>query len=397
MISLFNTLFSASFKGVPFLMDGSDLSSGRKVVIHEYPNKDFRSVEDMGKNLRTYNIRGVLSAADGITYRILRNSLQNAFDSKLQGIFIHPVDGSVNVSCTSYTFTEDFSKTGELNFTATFLENFENIFPASVTGSSSYILGLIATIVPVLTDFIAKQFVIKFKKNIPDAAIKLVNLNVALNNFVTPPNITDNTLSIFKTNSENTVNNRFALVQDPSSLGDSVSTLLSSFNDLALTPEQGYIINSVNYQFGKNDTYITPTTAELIERVNNRQVLNSYVNATLLINLYNNAALITYLDNLQLDNIAKDLENKYQYLLANNNLGDDILYQLETIRNEMRKFFNYVNVNISKVDSINIKPTPLTILLYTYYENFDNEDEILSLNNIYDPTKIEGNVKILTA
>jgi prophage DNA circulation protein len=396
MISLFNTLFSASFKGVPFLIDGSDMSAGRKTVIHEYPNKDFRSVEDLGKNLRTYNIRGVLSASDGITYRILKNALQNAFDTKNSGTFIHPVDGAVNVSCTNYTFTEDFSKTGELNFTASLLENFENIFPTSTKGSSSYIIGLIATLGPVLINFLSTQFTMRFKKNVPDAATKLINLNIGLNNFSTPVNTADNSLSVFKNNSANVTANSVSLVQDSPSLANSISDLLYSFNNLAVNPYDGYLMNATNFGFGRNDSFINQNTGQSIERYNDRLSLNCTVNALLLMNMYSNAALIIYLDNLQLDKISKDLENKYQYLLANNNLDSDTLDQLETLRNEMRKFFNTVSVNISKVIEITINPTPLTILLYTYYEDFDNENEILSLNKIYDPTRIYGNIKIVT-
>lgn len=396
MISLFNTLFAASFKGVPFLMDGSDLSAGRKTVVHEYPNKDFRFVEDMGKNLRTYVIRGVVSASDGITYRILRSSLQTAFDSKAPGTLIHPIDGAVNVSCTTYTFTEELTKLGECTFTATFLENFENIFPSAVIGSPNYIIELTSLIAPILINFVATKFATRYKKNIPDAATKLLKLTVSLNNFGTPVNTSDNALNIFKTKSNDFVENRYTSIQSPSTLGASTADLLSSFNEVALTYGYGYKINSDNYEFGKDDVYINPTTEELKERINNRSTLNSIINALLLMNLYNNAVLVNYYDDLQLDRITADLENKYQYLLANNNLTDDILYQLETLRNEMRKFFDNISVNISKVSTINIKPIPLSVLLYTYYENFDNEDEILSLNDIFDPTKIEGDIKILT-
>ena len=50
-MALFDQLFTATFNGVPFLVDSSDMTYGRKTKGFEYPNKKYRYREDLGENL----------------------------------------------------------------------------------------------------------------------------------------------------------------------------------------------------------------------------------------------------------------------------------------------------------------------------------------------------------
>jgi hypothetical protein len=71
--------------------------------------------------------------------------------------------------------------------------------------------------------------------------------------------------------------------------------------------------------------------------------------------------------------------------------------KLEDIRIQALNFFNNVLTNISKVFSTELNfIIPLTPMLYGYYENFDYEDEIIALNNIYTPSLITGNIQLLS-
>ena len=40
MTDLFENLRPASFRGVPFQVDGSDMETGRRVQVHEYPQQE---------------------------------------------------------------------------------------------------------------------------------------------------------------------------------------------------------------------------------------------------------------------------------------------------------------------------------------------------------------------
>ena len=82
--------------------------------------------------------------------------------------------------------------------------------------------------------------------------------------------------------------------------------------------------------------------------------------------------------------------------MDNNNFSRDIISQLEGLKNSAKSYFNNVKVNVSKVVSAYTPITPITTLLYRYYANFDNEQEILSLNNVYNASSISGQISLLS-
>jgi hypothetical protein len=49
------TLWRASYKGVPFFFEHDEEDGGRGLVVHEFPNRDFPFVEDLGENARYYS------------------------------------------------------------------------------------------------------------------------------------------------------------------------------------------------------------------------------------------------------------------------------------------------------------------------------------------------------
>jgi prophage DNA circulation protein len=125
-MALLDRLYSASFNGIPFLMSSSDMSYARKTVTHEYPNKKFRYVEDLGENLKSFDIRAIITGDD---YLILREAFIISLQMKGVGILIHPFYGALTVVVKNYTVSEDMTRVGECIFTITFQEAYLNIFP----------------------------------------------------------------------------------------------------------------------------------------------------------------------------------------------------------------------------------------------------------------------------
>jgi len=392
-------LFPASFNNVPFLMEASDTTNGRKTVTHEYPNKKFRYVEDMGEHLRTFDIKAIITGS-GVEYYLLREAFIFALQKKGIGMLMHPFYGAVSVVVAKpYTISEDMSRVGECVFSIHFEEANENVYPQLSGGTTASIAAYLQDIAPYLAAAAVAEITTAFQKNIPDMGNKMAEFSTSLDTVILPFNTADDSLNDFRSNNANFYNTRYSLISTKTDLGTSVQSLLSDFDFLALTSEYGYSLNSKVYYFGRDDINIltAPTVTPLIvERINNRLTFNSVVNAFILLNLYSNATLITYVDDQQLASISSDLEEKHQYLMNNNNLPKNIIDMLETARSETRKFFNDLSVNISKVISVQTNTTPLSVLLYDYYENFDNENEIVSLNGILDATTIGGTIKVLT-
>lgn len=395
-MALLQELFTANYNGIPFTVDVSVMRQGRKTATYEYPDVKYRFVQDLGENLRTFSLQGIVSGDD---YIARREALIIALNIGGKGILTHPFYGIVTVVVKDYSITEDMTKLGECVFDMVFEESNDGIFPISNISNISAINEAVNDSIALLSGAIETGITTRFKQNITPAANKNINLSTNLTtNLSTVNDYDQNNLNSFNASNKTFTTNIYYLVEDPASLGDSLTSLLNSYNDLALTPLNQYLLNASNYYFGSDDVYpLYIQTLKLAEQKKNDAILNSVINAQLLLNLYSSATLITYQDTSQIQQINSDLEEKYIYLLNTTVLSRDIMLSIEKIRNQVNQFFNTLAVNISKVITVAINtPTNLSVLLYDFYENFDNENEILALNDIYDVGTIMGEIKLLS-
>ncbi|AHE72796.1 DNA circularization protein [Enterobacter ludwigii] len=95
-------LHKASFRGVPFAVEGGDGSYGRRQAVHQYPYRDQAWVEDIGRSTRKFTLRGFLvqssrlyTAPDVMTQR---DSLIAACETGSAGTLVHPTLGELTVS-----------------------------------------------------------------------------------------------------------------------------------------------------------------------------------------------------------------------------------------------------------------------------------------------------------
>uniref|UniRef100_A0A3B0MG10 DNA circulation N-terminal domain-containing protein n=1 Tax=Arsenophonus endosymbiont of Trialeurodes vaporariorum TaxID=235567 RepID=A0A3B0MG10_9GAMM len=103
MTSWKDNLRSASFRGVPFQVEDDEGKFGRRVQVHEYPNRDKPYTEDLGRATRRFNIGAYLVGDD---FFEARDRLIVAIDTPWPGALVHPyygeiavcVDGEVRVS-----------------------------------------------------------------------------------------------------------------------------------------------------------------------------------------------------------------------------------------------------------------------------------------------------------
>lgn len=62
------TLARASFKGVPFEIRGETRATGRRVVSHEYPNREYWDNEDLGRAAQTIQVTGYVQGDSADTH-----------------------------------------------------------------------------------------------------------------------------------------------------------------------------------------------------------------------------------------------------------------------------------------------------------------------------------------
>lgn len=81
------TLIGASFRGVPFLVETVELSTGRRLVVHEFPLRDNPFIEDLGRSARRFRVEGYVIGDD---YLAQKNALLTALEAAGPGELVLP-------------------------------------------------------------------------------------------------------------------------------------------------------------------------------------------------------------------------------------------------------------------------------------------------------------------
>lgn len=109
----------ASFRGVPFYINDSQLGAGRRLARHEYPQRDLPYLEDMGRKAREYKVDAYVL---GPEYMDSRDALLAAIEKPGPGQLVHPWHGTVQVVAQDCQLSESTSAGGYAKFSITFVE-----------------------------------------------------------------------------------------------------------------------------------------------------------------------------------------------------------------------------------------------------------------------------------
>lgn len=111
-------LHSASFRNVPFHVEGASGSGGRRIAVHEFPNRDEHSTEDLGQKSSEGRITAFVIGDD---YHKQRDALMQALDAPDDGDLIHPYFGSMRIRVTDYDWSITTRKGGYCKFTISYV------------------------------------------------------------------------------------------------------------------------------------------------------------------------------------------------------------------------------------------------------------------------------------
>lgn len=119
-------LRQAAFRGVEFLFEDADTEVGRRIVRHEYPQRDKPFSEDLGRKARQYSLRAFVI---GPEYMAARDALLAACEKPGPGQLVHPFLGTLSVVVISCGLSESTSRGGMATFSLVFAESGEDVEP----------------------------------------------------------------------------------------------------------------------------------------------------------------------------------------------------------------------------------------------------------------------------
>jgi prophage DNA circulation protein len=130
----------ASFRGVPFHVEGDDNGGGRRGVLHEYPLRDEPLFEDQGRKARDGSLTAFVI---GDEYMAARDSLIKALEEKGSGELVHPWLGRKTLSVVDFRYRHSNREGGMCRFDINFVEAGQQNYPAaSIATSQQSILSV---------------------------------------------------------------------------------------------------------------------------------------------------------------------------------------------------------------------------------------------------------------
>lgn len=151
-MSWHDRLRAASFRGVPFHVEGDGLTVGRRTQVHEYPQRDQPYVEDLGRSLRRISVTAFLIGTD---YMTARDRLLGAIEEPGPGTLVHPWYGQMQVMVEGECrISHSRDDGGVCQVSLSFVEAGDLSFPSSKADTPSLVrLAGGSTKVAALNDF----------------------------------------------------------------------------------------------------------------------------------------------------------------------------------------------------------------------------------------------------
>jgi len=128
-------LRKASFRGVDFQVEGDDAAFGRRIQVHEYPQRDIPYVEDLGRSAREFNVTAFLIGPD---YMEQRDKLLEAVEKEGPGTLVHPWYGELEVSVRDAVRVKHSRENGGMcEVSLQFVESGKLEFPSGKTNTGA--------------------------------------------------------------------------------------------------------------------------------------------------------------------------------------------------------------------------------------------------------------------
>jgi prophage DNA circulation protein len=396
----FRRLKKGKFRNARFFIfkDGST-EGGRKTVTHEYINSDRRFVEDLGKKKEIYSLEIYVDTNNGFNDR---DNLKRALNQKGTGKLVHPFYGSKTVSVKGWTA---INKYGFTQFNVNFEESDPSVLPQQEQGNKSLldrikeqIKNLQESKIGSVFNVVGKGFK-TFQKGVDkvnEFSEELLEVSNAVVNVTSELGELTNTIN-------DTLDNVALLVKTPSDLGERVSNLFTQFALIGERVKDQFDATKGLFGFGSGDTDTKENTANQRTIKLNNDTINIAVRSNALALAYQNATDLDYNNNEELQDIKGILEDEYQNLILI--ADDETLELLRELRSQAELIFDQLEKTVPKIYIINLNSYQnIHQIVFEYYGNFANSEDfenkiedIWNLNNFTNPSKIRGEVKLLTA
>lgn len=390
-MSFKDNLRPGSFRGVSFFIDTSALTTGRRAVQHEYPNRDLPFTEDLGRIPENFEIEGHVL---GDNYFEAKENLLRVFTQEGSGELIHPFWGSRFVQVGQITISESNLEGAIAKFSAKFYESGDSRFPKGANDKGA-LLGASAddSISAAQADFVEDFSITGLPAFAVDSARAAVEFASDTFNDITKlgATIADAATELaFKTRS--LVAEVNDLLQAPNLLAerllDSFALLEESFQ---FAEDQADAFSGF-FNFGEDD--VTGDTPVRDQERKNKNAFNNFMRRVAAVKAANSAASGEYLSFE--DALAKreEISAVLEAQLALDD-GTEVFQSLADVNAKLIDALPDVDADLPNLKEVTTEDDSNSLLLsYDLFESLDNEDDLIQRNGIRNPAVIAAGTRL---
>lgn len=389
-------LIGASFRGVPFLVEESQRSGGRRLVVNNFPFRPDPFVEDLDRLERKFPIVGYVIGDD---YMTQRDALLVALeDTAGVGELLHPYYGAKTCMCGPVTVTEKRSDGGIATFTIDFVEApAQALSPVVVVDSVGKVAASAKAARVVRKTELVEQFTVAGLPAfaLASAETALTRTAAALESALGPIATTTQELAQLTSRISVLTASAASLVRNPSDLLDQLDAVIDGLVQTALAAP-GAMLDALVEAYGTDLGPAAPVTTSTrrIEAAN-QAALNRALRSTIAIESARLSPLVPF-ESIEAATAARDIVAGLLEEQADG-AGDTAYPGLVELRSQVLRAVPGPTAFPRLITVSRRVAIPSLLLTYQLYGSVDRDADVVARNKIRHPGFVAGDLKALSA
>lgn len=384
-----NNLRPASFRGVKFFVESSEVEIGRRGVTHEFIQRDKPFGEDTGRLARKFPVDAYVLGGD---YMDARDKLIEALETAGPGELIHPYFGRQVVDCFGGVKVRESTREGGMAvFSIPFVEHGEELFPTA-TVDNSYKVGLASDAVMAAAK---KDFASKFSvAGLPgfvfnDATDRLNTAASYLSKVSGSISGRSDAIAEFALSVRRLKSNAIDLINKPSSLADELASNLTLLAQAATAPREVFDALKKAMGYGDDEPAIPTPTATRAAQAQNAAAMNDFIKTMAVTQGAVAATSIEYESTDDAFKYRKTILDASEVLMET--ATDEVYQALQDLRATLVKAVPPPGEDLATVgEVVNQVTLPSLVIAYDLYESVDLEADLIARNRISHPGFVPG-------
>lgn len=403
-----NRIRKGSFRGVPFLIESADGELGRRVVLHEYPQRDKPYSEDMGRKTRKFSLDLFVLGPD---YMTARDKLIKAFETEGSGTLVHPYLGNISVVAEDVRGPRESTREGGMaRFSVTFVESGEKVQPTEEVNTASAVSSAANAALETVSEDFQEDFSVDDQPSwVADAAVSTgKKFFSALKSMKDKLSAISDTLTEYESAIHDAVDDVASLIRAP---GQFATTIMGLVNDLKSLPNQissafamyGQLFDLFGDDFGdvpRSDLTDSGTLAEgstesRIQQKANQTAIVDFVKKAALIEAARTASEMNFTNGTEAQAVIEQLTGWFDEAMEMETTTDASYAAMVQLKATVIRDINLRGRNLKQITHYTPATTlPALVIAHLVYGDARREADIVSRNAIVHPGFVSGGVEL---